>query len=235
MTVSYRDPDGHGVSAVVTLLADSVGTTVAPTIAAAGLDSTGAGVATAAPLFQYDDVSTAVVTENQFAPGRISSRRAQLIERLTPTSFTWTPTLDTSAYATGDSLYSTATTITSVVPANGGTFLLEKLTVLDKSSPSTVNNPSAMDVLFFNAIPTLSAANAAAALPSDAHMGLCIGWVPIGTYTTTTINSFGQWSGQLLLPLGAATTSLFIAVIVRGTPTYTDGDLVFTAYGRPLA
>ena len=44
------------------------------------LDSTGTGIAAAGLVGQLDDVATGTVTENQFAPVRISSRRAILIE-----------------------------------------------------------------------------------------------------------------------------------------------------------
>lgn len=45
-----------------------------------GLNSTGTGIAAAGIVGQLDDTSTGSVTENQFAPLRISSRRALLIE-----------------------------------------------------------------------------------------------------------------------------------------------------------
>jgi len=44
------------------------------------LDSTGTGIAAAGIVGQYDDASTTAVTENKFAPIRISSRRALLVE-----------------------------------------------------------------------------------------------------------------------------------------------------------
>lgn len=46
----------------------------------AGLNSVGTGIAAAGLVGQLDDVSPAAVTENQFAPVRISSRRALLVE-----------------------------------------------------------------------------------------------------------------------------------------------------------
>lgn len=45
-----------------------------------GLDSTGTGIVAAGIVGQLDDVGTGAVTENQFAPVRISSRRALLVE-----------------------------------------------------------------------------------------------------------------------------------------------------------
>lgn len=46
----------------------------------AALDSTGTGITASGVIGQLDDVATAAVTENQFAPVRISTRRALLIE-----------------------------------------------------------------------------------------------------------------------------------------------------------
>lgn len=49
----------------------------------AGLDAAGTGVAAAGLVGQLDDTATTVVTEDQFAPLRISSRRALLVEGVT--------------------------------------------------------------------------------------------------------------------------------------------------------
>jgi len=54
------------------------GAAIIPIVAA--LDSTGGGIATAGMVAQFDDASTAAVTENQFAPVRMSTRRALLVE-----------------------------------------------------------------------------------------------------------------------------------------------------------
>lgn len=51
-------------------------------------DTAGTGIAAAGVLGEFDDASTAAVTENQFAPVRISSRRAQLTEGTGPTTAT---------------------------------------------------------------------------------------------------------------------------------------------------
>ena len=45
-----------------------------------GLDSAGTGVQATGLMGQLDDVATGAVTENQFAPVRVSSRRALLVE-----------------------------------------------------------------------------------------------------------------------------------------------------------
>jgi len=78
-------------------LADAAANPTTPTVGAANLvwngatwdrvkqvvaaqDTTGTGIPAAGILAQFDDASTAAVTENQFAPVRISTRRALLVE-----------------------------------------------------------------------------------------------------------------------------------------------------------
>ena len=58
--------------------ADGVANDVAPV--SAGMDVTGTTVPAAGMVAQFDDSATASVTENQFAPVRMSSRRALLVE-----------------------------------------------------------------------------------------------------------------------------------------------------------
>lgn len=65
-----------------------------------GLDSAGTGILAAGLAGHFDDASTGAVTENQFAPVRISSRRALLVEGV----------------ASG-----TAVTVSGTVTANAGT------------------------------------------------------------------------------------------------------------------
>jgi hypothetical protein len=58
--------------------ADGTGVDVLPV--SNGMDTTATGVPAAGIVGQFDDVGTGTVTENQFAPVRISSRRALLVE-----------------------------------------------------------------------------------------------------------------------------------------------------------
>jgi hypothetical protein len=163
------------------------------------------------------------------ALGRVQTTRRQ------PIVLTWTPTLDTSAYASGDSLYTTVTTLSNAHFRNGGTLMVDTITVLDKSTPSGANNPAPIDILFFSASVTPSTVNTASGI-SDADMANCIGFVSVAQYTTNSANSFGQRTNiGLPLKLGASTTSLYVACIVRGTPTYASDSLVFTLYGYPDA
>jgi hypothetical protein len=66
----------------------------------AALDSAGAGIPAVGIVGQFDDAATAAVTENQFAPVRISTRRALLVEGVAsgtaiPVSIGATVTVDT--------------------------------------------------------------------------------------------------------------------------------------------
>jgi hypothetical protein len=95
----------------------------------AAQDSTGTGIAAAGILGQFDDASTATVTENQFAPVRISTRRALLIEgvasgtvvpvSLTSTTVTGTVTVDSELSAAAALSDTTANPTTAMVGAAG--------------------------------------------------------------------------------------------------------------------
>lgn len=79
--------------------ADGTGVDVLPV--SNGMDTTATGVPAAGMVGQFDDVSVGTVTENQFAPIRISSRRAQLVEGVAggtaqPVSIAATVTVDGS-------------------------------------------------------------------------------------------------------------------------------------------
>ncbi len=94
----------------------------------AAQDTTGTGIAAAGMLAQLDDTSTATVTENQFAPVRLSTRRALLIEgvasgtvvpvSLTSTTITGTVTVDTE-FAAAVALTSDAVASPTVPQAAG--------------------------------------------------------------------------------------------------------------------
>lgn len=75
-----------------------------------GLDTTGAGVIAAGVVGQFDDASTGAVTENQFAPIRISSRRALLVEGVA--SGTVIPVSDGGGALTVDGTVAVSGTVT---------------------------------------------------------------------------------------------------------------------------
>jgi len=136
---------------------------------------------------------------------------------------TVTPTLDTSAYASGDLLFD-STEIANAVRANGSTAILESITIIDKDDQGM-----AMSLLIANAATDFGTPNSAPN-PDDDETATVIGWVPVATgdyidlggARVACIRNIG-----LLLKAGAATTSLYIAGINgTGTPTYAASGLV---------
>lgn len=134
-----------------------------------------------------------------------------------------TPTLDTNAYAAGDLLFD-STEIAAAVRANGGTAILQSITMLDKADQGV-----GMTLLFANAETDFGTLNAAPD-PDDTESGTVIGhcaivaadYIDLGANRVACIRNIG-----LMLKAGAATTSLYIAAVNgSGTPTYANGDLV---------
>lgn len=136
---------------------------------------------------------------------------------------TVTPTMDTSAYASGDLLFD-STEVVNAVRANGGYAILESLTIIDKS-----DQKMAFTLLFANAATDFGTLNSAPN-PDDTGAATVIGHVPvsIGDYidlggaSVACVRNIG-----LLLKAGAATTSIYVAGINgTGAPTYGASDLV---------
>ena len=139
---------------------------------------------------------------------------------------TVTPTVDTSAYASGDLLFDSAE-IANAVRVVGGTCLLESVTIVDKADQGV-----AFTLVLANAATDFGAANSAPD-PDDTECATVIGWVPVatadyvdlGAAKVACIRNIG-----LLLKATAAATSLYVAgVNGTGTPTYgAASDLVIT-------
>lgn len=137
---------------------------------------------------------------------------------------TVTPTLDTSAYASGDLLFD-STEVANAVRTNGSTAILQSVTLLDKADQGV-----AMTLLFANAATDFGTLNSAPD-PDDAECATVLGivriatadYIDLGGAKVATASNIG-----LLLKAGAATTSLYVAgVNSTGTPTYgAASDLV---------
>lgn len=136
-----------------------------------------------------------------------------------------TPTIDTNAYSANDQVGGLQT-LASAVRTGIGTCILESITILDKAAQS-----AAIQVLFFNASPTIASSNNAAIDITDAEMVKFIGSVTIAAtdYVTTASNS-ASTTKNIQLPLAPASgTSLFAVAKTTGTPTYgSASDLIFT-------
>jgi hypothetical protein len=123
---------------------------------------------------------------------------------------------------------------------SGGGGRIVGLTVLDRTQAQR----SAIDLFLFSASVTVASDNAVATF-SDADMVNCLGQLDVTTndYNTafagTPANSIAAVPryvsaaaagrpGALSIPFVCAATTLFVAAVVRGTPTYTStGDLTF--------
>ena len=121
------------------------------------------------------------------------------------------PTLDTSAYASGDCLHTTVITFTSAVGASLSGFV-EKMVVVDNAVQS-----QPLELWLFSATVTPAAANAPHSI-SDAHAALCIGVIYSGPYYASALNSVSVAKG-VGLAIKCAASSLFGILVTRGTPT----------------
>jgi hypothetical protein len=152
------------------------------------------------------------------------------LERRSYRTVTVTPTLDTSAYATGDRM-GTVMTLSNVALENGGEVTLDGIGITDVNVQS-----AAFDILFFNASPTLiSADNAAISLLDSEMSGKGVGWQAIvaGDYTAAASSSIA-YKGDLNKPLKAAagTKNLYALLVSRGSPTYAASSLALTFHFR---
>jgi hypothetical protein len=137
----------------------------------------------------------------------------------------FTPTLDTAIYASGDVLFATAPI--TITRANDLRALLTSLTVIDKSKQTP-----AFTLLFYQTNVTSAAANAANNL-SDADQANLLGYVNIlsADYLTFANNSVLCYSGSkapnVLLEAATGTQLVYVVGILQaGTPTFAVGDLV---------
>jgi hypothetical protein len=136
---------------------------------------------------------------------------------------TVTPTLDTNAYASGDLLFD-STEVANAVRANGGTAILQSITVIDKDDQGI-----AFTLLIANAATDFGTLNAAPD-PDDTETVTVIGWVPIATSDYVDLGGARVACVRnlgLLCQAGGATTSLYATGVNGiGTPTFTAAGLV---------
>lgn len=143
---------------------------------------------------------------------------------------TVTPTIDTSAYASGDNLATAVMTFTGIARANGGTARIIGMTILDKTTPSGVNNPAPLELWLMDTTFTPAGAANAAWSISDTIAATVVAIIPCGPYSNVSTSAVSIRQGiSYPVKCAGATTSLFGAVVVRGTPTYGGTtDLVIT-------
>lgn len=128
-----------------------------------------------------------------------------------------TPTLDTAAYASGDSLHTAVIEFTNAVGARLSGWV-DKMVIVDAALQS-----QPCELWLFSSTVTPAAANAAHSI-SDADAAKCIGVISSGPYAASALNSVSVAKG-VNLPIKTAATSLFGILVTRGTPTYAAGSL----------
>jgi hypothetical protein len=139
-----------------------------------------------------------------------------------------TPTLDTSAYISGDVLFiANLVSLVGALPA-GQSIRAEvvDITIVDKSA-----NAGLFDLVFFKSAPTtLGAVNAAVNL-SSADVALVRRAIPVTSYTAmkAATNGLAQPEFQsFTIEVPADALGFFVAGISRDTKTYAASDLQIT-------
>jgi len=137
-------------------------------------------------------------------------------------TITITCSLDTNAYADGDVLFATQE-IAGAVRNNGDACILQSVHVVDIDDQKVE-----MDLIFFNANTSLGTENSAPDI-DDTEVLTTLGVVNVADYVDLGANSIATVTGiGLELKAGAATTSLYVAGITRGAPTYSASGLQIT-------
>lgn len=124
-----------------------------------------------------------------------------------------------ATYATGDFVGTTSTPISfaNAVRTSGGSATIRSITISDPAASTA----AALELWLFNATVTPPADSAAWNL-SDADGLKCVGVIPIPTTAQFVSSATGVMHvGALGLQFHCAATTLFGALVTRGSPTYT--------------
>jgi hypothetical protein len=138
------------------------------------------------------------------------------------------PTVDTSAYGSGDQI-GTTLTVTGPSSGEGSGCRVEKLVVVDKAKQK-----SALKIWLFNRSTTPASADQAAADVTDANvLANCIGVITIAAsdYADLANSSVATVNPNLIVKPVAGANAIYALVVSGGTPTYTaaaDLALKFT-------
>jgi len=124
------------------------------------------------------------------------------------------------AYSSGDYVGTSATAIAfaNAVRVSGGSGVIHAALLTDKAVQSI-----STELWLFDTAITSPTDNAAWSL-SDAHAATHIGVIPFSTYYASALNSVSCVK-SVGLPFKATATTIYGALVTRGTPTYTSLDL----------
>lgn len=116
-------------------------------------------------------------------------------------------------------------TVSNAAPSTGGTVEIESLSIIDKGKQS-----QAFDLFFFDVRPTLASADNAPFDMTDANLAASYkGHIRVvaGDYANCANASVANPKIQgLFIKALSATKDIYCVVVTRGTPTYSNGDLV---------
>ncbi len=135
-------------------------------------------------------------------------------------SFTVTPTITSgTAYAAGEDIGGLITIASfgrSFFSGNGGSGLIQSVVLTDASAQN-----ASVDIVFFASDPSNTTFTDHSALSiAAADLTKAIGVVHLSDYTTAS-TSIGQ-AQNLAIPFVLSATTAYVAIICRGTPTYTS-------------
>ena len=139
-----------------------------------------------------------------------------------------TPTIDTSAYATGE-LMGGKMTFTGALRSQTGSGFLVSVTVSDKAATTTD-----MELVLFGADPSSTTFTDQAAFdPADADLSKVIAVIALGSAERFTWNDNAvKYKGSLAIPIGQVgvnSVTIYGALVSRGAPTFaTSGDMTVT-------
>jgi len=173
---------------------------------------------------RQDTMAALATTTGDYIPMTTDSTgQVRVLVGCPDTVITVTPVCDTNPYASGDLIFDSAE-IALAVRANGGTAILQSVTIIDKDDQGV-----AFTLIFADAATDFGTLNSAPDA-DDTECATVIGIVPVattdyidlGAARVACIRNIG-----LLLKAGAATTSLYVAAVNgTGTPTFSASGLV---------
>lgn len=133
------------------------------------------------------------------------------------------PTLDTGAYSDGDLLFD-CTELADVVRNDGGTAILQSITVIDRDLQS-----KSLKLFFCDTAVDFGTVNSAPS-PDDTASASVLGVVELDSSDYVALSDFSVLSLSnlgLALKTDVADTSLYVAAQVSSTPTYTASGMTF--------
>jgi hypothetical protein len=138
------------------------------------------------------------------------------------------PTVSTSpAYTAGDAVGGKQT-LANVYRTSGGTAILESIQILDRA-----NQKAAMEFIFFESDPSSATITDNSAFVYSTDDLKVLGHVTLAASDYVTLNSkaVATLRGLNLALQGSATTSLYVALVTTGTPTYANTTDIQIKYG----